>query len=92
MSDGASSGARPGLKRKLVRISLLLLALTGASALLGVAVVELSLAERQRAALETQIKRTLTTRGLSLTNGHAFVFRSLAVPSTSTKTLPTAPS
>ena len=67
----------PGLKSKLARSSLLLLALTGASALLGAAAVELSLAEKQRAALETQIRKTLTTRGQSLTKSHAFVFRSL---------------
>ncbi|MES1184184.1 MAG: ATP-binding protein [Myxococcales bacterium] len=77
MSAPARPAARPGLKRKLARVSLILLALTGVSALLGVGVVELSLAEKQRAALETQIRKTLTTRGLSLTKSHAFVFRSL---------------
>jgi signal transduction histidine kinase len=69
--------ALPGLKSKLARTSFVLLALTGAAALIGVGVVELSLAESQRAALETQIKKTLSTRGLSLTQSHAFVFRSL---------------
>ena len=77
MSEPSSASPRVGLQRKLVRTSLLLLALTGASALVGVGVLELSLAKQQRAALETQIRKTLTTRGVSLARSHAFVFRAL---------------
>jgi signal transduction histidine kinase/CheY-like chemotaxis protein len=71
------STPRPGIKRKLARVSLLLLALTGVSALVGVASVQLNLAQKQRDALETQIKKTLISRGLSLTQSHAFMFRAL---------------
>jgi signal transduction histidine kinase len=69
--------AQRGLKRKLARSLLLLLGLTFAFALFGVSMVELKLAKQQRAELEMQIRKTLITRGVSLVQSHAFVFRTL---------------
>ena len=66
-----------GIRSKLARTSLLLLIATGLSAVCGVAIVEISLAQYQLRALSTQIRKTLTTRGESLAHSHAFVFRTL---------------
>ncbi len=67
----------PGIKAKLARASLMLLVLVAVAVLVGVGLVQLQLARHQQAALEAQIRKTLTTRGVSITRSHAFVFRTL---------------
>lgn len=79
MKDLIQIGKRPrGLREKLVRFSVTLLATVGITVLVVVTSVQYVMSVRDSRALEERIYETMTTRGAGLIRSHAGVFESLA--------------